>query len=127
MKMQDVPTRTKILSDRFATVKISVFSVMKCNFNDERLLDTLEIPISELSLGELLWLDPFLGRGEADALIAVSEVGYDSFTVSEKRGDEIKSAQVCPPCSYTLTLDDNEYSFLASHVSLITSKQRRPL
>ena len=120
MKMQDVPTRTKILSDRFATVKISVFSVMKCNFNDERLLDTLDIPISELSRGELLWLDPFLGKGEADALIAVSEVDCDGFTVLKKTDGEIGSFEVCPPSSFTLTLDDNEYSFLASHISLFT-------
>ena len=52
----------KIVNSRASYIRVSVYLVYRGNFNDERLVETLDISIDDLKDKELVWYDLYLGK-----------------------------------------------------------------
>ena len=52
----------KIVNSRASYIHVSVYLVYRGNFNDERLVETLDISIDDLKDKELVWYDLYLGK-----------------------------------------------------------------
>lgn len=50
------------------TIHVSVYLVYRGNFNDERLIETKELSVEELTDKPLVWLDAYLGRKKDNAV-----------------------------------------------------------
>ena len=52
----------KVVNSKVSYIHVSVYLVYRGNFNDERLVETLDISIDDLKDKELVWYDLYLGK-----------------------------------------------------------------
>ena len=52
----------KVVNSKVSYIHVSVYLVYRGNFNDERLVETLDISIYDLKDKELVWYDLYLGK-----------------------------------------------------------------
>ena len=108
----------KVTNEKVKTLHISVFSVMKACFNDEMLLDSLDIKIEDIKGKELFWFDPFLKRGRGSVTVALSEIDSDSFTLLINEGGKIKCEKHELYMTHYITEEYDKSSFIASHIEI---------
>lgn len=52
----------KVVNSNVGIIHFSVYLVFKCNFNDDRLIESLDIDVDTLKDKELTWFDLYLNR-----------------------------------------------------------------
>ena len=52
----------KVVNSNVGIIRLSVYLVYKCNFNDDRLIESLDINVDTLKDKELTWYDLYLNR-----------------------------------------------------------------
>lgn len=52
----------KVVNSNVSIIRLSVYLVYKCNFNDDRLIQSLDINVDTLKDKELTWYDLYLNR-----------------------------------------------------------------
>ena len=52
----------KVVNSNVGIIRLSVYLVYKCNFNDDRLIESLDINVDTLKDKELTWFDLYLNR-----------------------------------------------------------------
>ena len=113
----------KITTDKYKSIHVSVFHVQRCNFNDERLIESLVIPLSEIKDKPLFWFDPYLGKFDTGKVsVAISEIGDETITMLEKRDGGIKKHTIEPIFQSFIISDDFDKScIIAAHIQPFTS------
>ncbi len=105
-------------------LNVSVFIVQKCNFNDEFLVEHMQIPLAELDGKPLSFFDPYMGRRkESTVKIAVAKAkGKTLYLVEDKVGE--RSVFQLEPLSTDMryTEDNDERTLISVHLSLTSYK-----
>ncbi len=103
-------------------VKMSVWIVMKCNFNDEMLVETLYINVEDLINKPLVWYDLYLGRNKfISKKIAFSSLKNNKLTAIVDDGEIKKEYNLD---SYDFFVDDNdEKSLITCKISMHEKKE----
>lgn len=76
----------------YKRLSFSVWMVAKACFNDERLIETFDLTIEELTDKELLWIDLYPGR-KYDNMTTIAPVyidGNDVYFLEKGKDDEVK-------------------------------------
>lgn len=105
-------------------LNVSVFIVQKCNFNDEFLVEHMQIPLAELDGKPLSFFDPYMGRRkESTVKIAVAKVkGKNLYLIEDKVGER-SVFQLEPLSTDTRYTEDNdERTLISVHLSLTSQK-----
>ena len=103
-------------------VKVSVFIVQKCNFNDEFLIDTKWLEVSSLADRPLEWFDPYLGRNPRSSLmVALACVDGDKVYFLEKTGGNVRVIKK-GLYSHTYSDDYDDTKIIASHIDTTYTK-----
>ena len=112
-----------VTTDKYKSIHVSVFHVQRCNFNDERLIESRVIPVSEIKDKPLFWFDPYLGKFDTGKVsVAISDINDETITLLENRGGEIKKHTIEPIFGTFIISDDFDKScIIASHIQLFTS------
>lgn len=117
-----MPATATVTTERYTKIHISVFLVQRCNFNDERLIESKVISVSDIKDKPLLWLDPYLGKFDTGKVkIAITGISDDKFTLLERRGTEAAERTSESIFKSVIISDDYDSSLLiASHIELFT-------
>ncbi len=120
LKMKEV----EIDAPAFTYLNVSVFIVQKCNFNDEFLVEHLQVPLSELAGKPISFFDPYMGRKkDSNVKIAVAKVaGKTLHLVEDKEGtlSSFKLGALSYDTRYTENYD--ERTLISVHLSLTSQK-----
>ena len=111
-----------ICDTEYTYLNLHLFSVMKCNFNDERLIDFKSISLCNIKDQPFIWIDPFFGRGRENVKIALAYVSGDEFVILKKTEDEISILKAATSSTHYVTEKSDATSFLATHVELSKRK-----
>ena len=118
MKLNDIKKLDRCAVENFKSEKIniSVFLVYRGNFNDERLVESRSIPISEIADKPLVWLDAYLGvKADSRKRIALAYLKKQSIYLLEDSGGEITAVKKeLFSCAYTDDYD--EKYIIATHI-----------
>lgn len=103
-------------------IKMSVYFVMKCNFNDEMLVETLCIKVEDLLNKPLVWHDLYLGKNKTiSKKIAFTSLKKNKLTAIVV-DSEIKKEYNLD--SYDFFVDDNdEKSLITCKISMHEKKE----
>ncbi len=118
MTEQEILNLKKCVASDNATQKkinISVFYVARASFNDEMLVESLEIKIEDIKDKDLYWFDLYLGRKSDNKIkiaIAYIENEYIHFLFDD--GEKIKAVKN----AYTVLASDdlNDSYLIATHI-----------
>ena len=103
-------------------IKMSVYFVMKCNFNDEMLVETLCINVEDLINKPLVWHDLYLGKNKTiSKKIAFTSLKKNKLTAIVVDGEIKKEYNLD---SYDFFVDDNdEKSLITCKISMHEKKE----
>lgn len=98
------------------SVRVSVYLVNRGNFNDERLVESVVIPLSKLEGKDLVWFDVYLGKKQDNRVrLAPVYVEKAQAYFLEDDGTRKKVAKVMNfDLTYTVDYDDGH--FLAAQI-----------
>ena len=117
--MEDLICRVN--SPKYKYLKISVYLVHRCNFNDEFLIAGESIELGTLKDKELVWLDPYLGKGKnEEKRIALISSDDANLTLRIKKGCEV-SEETSELIIY-ISDDYDETYIISAHISLSNYK-----
>lgn len=81
----------KIESVKYKYVKICVYLVQKCNFNDEFLVENVTVNLQDIKNKPLKFYDAFLGKlGGNTKQVAIAYVNDKKLYLIEKEGKNVK-------------------------------------
>ena len=118
MKISEVKKQTTFLvkDTPFERIKISVYLVSRRSFNDERLIESQEIPLVELQDKPIVFRDVYLGVKEGNKTkIAFACIEGKTLYFLEDNGEKVtvKKREDFP---YVYTDDYNEGYLIAAHI-----------
>lgn len=101
-------------------IEISVFIVEKCNFNDERLIETRWLCLEEIKDKPLLWQDVYLGKNPRSVLkIAVAYVSGTDVYLLEDDGIKVRAVKKNEYTHY-YSDDYDERRIISAHIEAAT-------
>ncbi len=107
----------------YAYIKIGIWIVMKCNFNDERLIENVCIPVQELVDNPIVYLDLFNVKCKNKLKkIAFTSLSSDKLTAIIDDGDKKQLCTINSVGQY-FTEDYNETMLISAHVTLHKNKE----
>ena len=114
----------KIEAPAYPYLNISVYIVQKCNFNDEFLLEHMQIPLADLEGKPIAFFDPYMGRYKDSAVkIAVAMAKGKRLWLIEDKGGTLSSFELDSFGSDTrYTEDYDERTLISVHISLTSYK-----
>ncbi len=112
----------QLKNSRYKFIKMSVYVVMKCNFNDEMLVDSLCVNVEDLIDKPLVWHDLYLSKCKSiSKKIAFSSLKENMLTAIIIDGDSTKEYNFN---SYDFFVDDKDYKTLITcKISLHEKKE----
>jgi len=116
------PATATVTTERYTIIRISVFHVQRCNFNDERLIESRTINVADIKDKPLVWLDPYLGKFDTGkVMIAITGISDEKFALLERREAETTERLSESVFKSVIISDDYDSSLLiASHIELFT-------
>ena len=109
--------RFESVSKKKRRVSVSVFIVMRCNFNDQMMIEDLVFDFEENSGKPLQWIDPYLGRNPKNtARIAFAYADDSKLYFIEKDGDQRKLLSKEHTSTYYYTDDRDKTTIIATHI-----------
>ena len=107
----------------YTYIKIGIFIVMKCNFNDERLIENVCIPVQELADKPIVYIDLFNGKSKDKIKkIAFTSLFGDKLTAIVKDGVQNQLCTIKSIGEY-FTEDYNESTIISAHITLHKKKE----
>ena len=118
MKISEVKKQTTFLvkDTPFERIRISVYVVSRRSFNDERLIESQEIPLVELQDKPIAFHDVYLGKkaGNKTKIAFVCIEGKTLYFL-EDNGEKV-TVKKRTDFPYTYTDDYNEGYLIAAHI-----------
>lgn len=112
----------QLKASRYQYIQMSVWVVMKCNFNDERLIESRYFNVKDLIDKSIIWHDLYLGKSkDIVKKIAFSSLKGNKLSVFLIDGDDKKGYKLN---SYDFFVDDNdEKTLITCKISLHEKKE----
>ena len=108
-------------NERYIRARISLFEVMKCNFNDERLIESEYVLLSDISGKPYRWFDPFFGRAKGESVkAAIAYLSSDRFVLLIKKGDKTEALETASHMTHYISEDSEESTFLSAQIELFS-------
>ena len=108
------------IETKIKRINLSVFSVQKCNFNDEWLIDSIDFNVDEIKDKPLFYTDLFLSKKKDNKLkIAFAYLkGNDIYFIV----DDGKEKKVVKKDGFThiFTEEKDDRTFFATHINLFS-------
>ena len=110
--------RFECVSPKRKYVNVHVFVVMRCNFNDERLVEDLSFDFAENTGKPLAWFDPYLGRNpKSDIRIAFAYADGEALYFIEEKGGQRAVIRKDYLSTHYYTDDNDKSTILAAHIN----------
>ena len=105
-------------------LNVAVYIVQKCNFNDEFLVEHMQIPLAELDGKPLSFFDPYMGRRkESTVKIAVAKaMGRTVYLIEDKEGARSSFKIDILGYDTRYTENNDERTLISVHLSLTSQK-----
>ena len=109
------------IDSSYKYLKISVYLVQKCNFNDEFLIEGKSIELDSLKDREISFFDPYLGKNNTtEKSIALLSADAANLTLLIQKGEVTKEES--GELIIYVTDDYNDTYIISAHVSLSNYK-----
>ncbi len=114
----------KVEDPAYPYLNVAVYIVQKCNFNDEILVEHMQIPLAELNGKPLSFFDPYMGRRKDSTVkIAVAMAKEKELWLIEDKDGTRSSFQIGSFGRDTrYTEDYDERTLISVHLSLTSYK-----
>ena len=113
------------MDTQYKYLELTIEYVFRANFNDSYYLEKLYLDLEDLVKGDLVWIDPYHGRGRQNkTLIAVKSVSDEEYVLWEKTDGKIRETTAKIHTQYIFCEDFDSSMLIASHISFRKEKSR---